>query len=80
MFYIPGLAVQTWMHKIPLFDPIPVIIQNFEDQSDSLPKYLMEAADITDIVMFVMSKYGKEGIYAVLSDFGSGEIQTKPFG
>ena len=78
VFALPGLAeltAQDWMeniHEIP--DLIPVIPRKFEDQNNSLPKYLVETADIADVVDFVVKKYGKEGIYAVVIDFGSGEI------
>jgi len=82
VFSLPGLAeltTQVWMHTLEDPDLIPVIPRNFEDQSDSLPKYLVEAADITNVVQSVMSKHGTEGIYAVVIDFGSGETQIKSF-
>jgi hypothetical protein len=60
-------------------DLIAVIPRIFEDQSDSLPKYLVEAADIMSVVKYVISKHGTEGIYAVVIDFGSGEIQINSF-
>ena len=82
VFSLPGLAelpVQVWMQSLEYPDLIPVIPRSFEDQSDSLPKYLVEAADITNVVKSVMSKHGPEGIYAVVIDFGSGETQIKSF-
>ena len=78
MFFSPGLAeltVQDWMHTISWISSC-----YFEDQSDYLPKYQVEAADLTDVVKSVMSKHGKEGIYAVVIDFGSGEIKSNLFG
>ena len=78
MFSLPGLAeltAQAWMHILGYPDLIAVIPRKFEDQSDSLPKYLVETADIADVVESVISKNGKEGIYAVVIDFGSGGIQ-----
>ena len=55
---------------------VPVVPRNFEEQIiDSLPKYLVETAEIEDVVKSVLDKHGKEGIYAVVIDFGSGETK-----
>ena len=72
--------MQDWMHTLEYPDLVPVVPRNFEDQNGSLPKYLVEAADISCIVESVMGKHGKEGIYAVVVDFGSGEIKSNPLG
>jgi len=80
VFALPGLgelAAQVWMRHLEDPDLIAVIPRKFEDQSDSLPKYLVEAADITSVVKSVISKHGTEGIYAVVIDFGSGEISIE---
>jgi len=82
VFAFPGLAelsVQVWMRHLEDPDLIAVIPRRFEDQSESLPKYLVEAADITSVVESVISKHGTEDIYAVVIDFGSGEIQINSF-
>ena len=82
VFSLPGLAelpVQVWNEILEYPELVPVIPRKFKDQSDSLPKYLVEAADITSVVRSVMSKHGTEGIYAVVIDFGSGEAQIKSF-
>ena len=62
-------------------DPIliPVIPRKSENHSNSQPKYVVEAADITNVVESVMNKHGKEGIYAVVADFGSGENSNQIF-
>ena len=41
----------------------------------TLPKYLVETTEIEDVVKSVLDKHGKEGIYAVVIDFGSGETK-----
>lgn len=82
VFALPGLAelaVQVWMRHLEDPDLIAVIPRRFEDHSDSLPKYLVEAADITSVVEYVINKHGTKGIYAVVIDFGSGEIQINSF-
>jgi len=82
VFALPGLAeltAQAWMHILEYPDLIAVIPRKFEHQSDSLPKYLVEAADIAGVVESVISKHGKDGIYAVVIDFGSGGIQISFF-
>jgi len=82
VFALPGLAeltAQVWMRHLEDPDLIAVIPRKFEDQSDSLPKYLVEAADIMTVVKSVISKHGTEGIYAVVIDFGSGEISMESF-
>ena len=64
--FSPGLAeitVQGWMDTLEYPDLVPVIPRNFEDQSGSQPKYLVETAYITNVVKSVtMRKHGKEGI------------------
>jgi len=61
------------MERLEDPDVIPVIPQRLGDQSDSLPKYLVESANITAVVRSVIKEHGLEGIYMVLIDFGSGE-------
>jgi hypothetical protein len=83
MFFFPGLAeltVEVWMRTLDYPCLVPFVPRNFEHQSDSLPKYLVETAEITDVVKSVMNKHGKEDIYAVVIDFGSGEIESNIFG
>ena len=80
LFYFPGLVeltAQVWMDILEDPELIPVIPRNFKDQSDSLPKYLVETADITSVVRSVMSKHGKDDVYAVVADFGSGESSNQ---
>jgi len=72
---LTGLGAQAWLEGLDDPDVIPVIPQRFDDQSDSLPKYLVESADITTVVKSVIKEHGSEGIYAVLIDFSSGEPQ-----
>lgn len=79
-FVLPGLTgldAQAWMEGLDDPDVIPVIPQGFDDQSVSLPKYLVESADMTTVVKSVIKEYGSKGIYAVLIDFGSGEPQFR---
>ena len=78
MFSFPGLAeltMKVWMDTLEYPCLVPVVPRNFEEQSDSLPKYLVETAEIEDVVKSVLDKHGKEGIYAVVIDFGSGETK-----
>jgi serine/threonine-protein kinase SRPK3 len=75
-FVLPGLAglsAQTWMEALDDPEATPVIPRRFDDQSDSLPKYLVESADMTSVVKSVIKEHGSDGIYAVVIDFGSGE-------
>ena len=54
---------------------MPLFLGILRTKAKSLPKYLVEAADITSAVDSVM-----RGIYAVVVIYpGSGEIQIKPF-
>jgi len=80
VFVLPGLtqlSVQAWMVGLDDPDVIPVIPQKFDDQSDSLPKYLVESADMTNVVKSIIKEHGSDGIYAVVIDFGSGEPQFR---
>jgi len=79
-FVLPGLAglsAQAWMEGLDDPDAIPVIPRRFDDQSDSLPRYLVESADMTSVVKSVIKEHGSDGMYAVLIDFGSGEPQFR---
>ncbi len=74
---LTGLSAQAWMEGLDDPDVIPVIPRRFDDQSDSLPKYLVESADMTNVVKSVIKEHGSDGIYAVVIDFGSGEPQFR---
>ena len=79
-FVLPGLAelsAHTWTEGLDDPDATPVVPQRLEDESDSLPKYLVESADITTVVKSVIKEHGSDGIYAVVIDFGSGEPQFR---
>lgn len=72
---LTGLSAQAWMEGLDDPDVIPVIPRRFEDQGESLPKYLVESADMTNVVKSIIKEHGSDGIYAVVLDFGSGEPQ-----
>ena len=67
------MSAQAWMEGLDDPDVIPVIPRRFEDQSDSLPRYLVASADMTNVVKSAIKEHESDGIYAVVIDFGSGE-------
>lgn len=80
VFVLPGLSglsAQAWMEGLENPDVIPVIPRRLNGQSDSLPKYLVESVDMTEVVNSVIEEHGSDGIYAVVIDFGSGKPQFR---
>jgi hypothetical protein len=75
---VPALAamrIDDWMKKLDA-EAIPVLPRRYQDRiaiSDSLPKYIVEPADLSETVEAIIGSLNRETIWAVLTDFGSGE-------
>ncbi|KAF8905830.1 kinase-like domain-containing protein [Gymnopilus junonius] len=89
-FVIPGqdrLTANAWIKELDIPFLTPVLPCKLEDQTDNLPKYLVEAADTMSLVESHIKEHGRDGIYAVVVDFGSAfrasdptpEPQTPPY-
>ncbi|KAG5634409.1 hypothetical protein H0H81_002082, partial [Sphagnurus paluster] len=73
-FSFPALNTLTGQKVASLMDMIsfPVLPRRMEDQSDSLPKYLIERADFFTLMGDLIGKHGTRGTHAVIVDFGLG--------
>jgi hypothetical protein len=74
---VPALTTMTtddWMRRLEDVQAIPVLPRRCQDQialNDSLPKYVVESADLYSVVKPIIN--GSDTIRAVIIDFGSGE-------
>ncbi|KAF8062319.1 kinase-like domain-containing protein [Lyophyllum atratum] len=78
-FTVPGLnklSAKEWMDRLEDAVATPVVPRRLEDQSESLPKYLVDSADISDVVTSLIEKHGKEEICAVITDFGNAVCES----
>ncbi|KDR74451.1 hypothetical protein GALMADRAFT_227506 [Galerina marginata CBS 339.88] len=66
------------METLEYPDPIPVIPRRFDNQSDSLPKYLVEAVNLSPVAGSPVEGHGRWRMHAIVTDFGTPSRVSDP--
>jgi hypothetical protein len=78
---LTAMSASDWMKNLDDIQAIPVLSRRDYNQATnhSLPKYVVESADLYEVVKRLVSGPEKEVFRAVITDFGNGMYRFERF-